>query len=116
MTLSLAFLIGVLAGLRSLTAPAVVAWAASRQAEVRGRARPDRLDDISRNPDDACRWRIDRRQVAQDAEPNGAPVGLGARIVTGGLTGACIAAAGGTPNSWDAAGRGGRHRRRIWRL
>jgi len=30
MTLFLAFLIGVIAGLRSLTAPAVVAWAARR--------------------------------------------------------------------------------------
>lgn len=92
-----AFLTGVLAGLRSLTPPAVVGWAVHL-----GRLKIDgplaHMGDtvsvtiftilaIGEFIADKLPWTPSRTT----------PLGLGARIVTGGLTGACVVAAGGGP-------------------
>ena len=92
--LLLAFGIGVVAGLRSLTAPAVVAWAAHLGwINLHG----------SLLAFMGSMWAVDiftilaLGELVADQLPNApsrtAPVGLSARIVTGGLTGACLAIA-----------------------
>lgn len=96
MTSALAFFIGVVAGLRSLTAPAVVAWAAH-------------LGWINLHNSPLAfmgsKWGLGIFTIlalvefVADQLPNApartALVGLSARIVTGGLCGACLAGAGG---------------------
>jgi len=92
MDLLFSFLIGVFAGLRSLTAPAVTAWAVRL-----GRLRIDRpLSLIGSAPAVAIFTVLAILELVADKLPNTpsrtAPPGLIARIVTGGLTGACVAA------------------------
>jgi uncharacterized membrane protein len=86
------FLIGVFVGLRSLTAPAVTAWAVRLD-----RLRIDRpLSLIGSAPAVAIFTVLAILELVADKLPNTpsrtAPPGLIARIVTGGLTGACVAA------------------------
>jgi uncharacterized membrane protein len=94
--LSLALGIGVVAGLRSLTAPAVVAWAAHiGWINLYG----------SFLAFMGSGWAVAIFSVLALVEfvadqlpttpPRTAPIGLSARIVTGALTGACLAVAGG---------------------
>ena len=85
-------LIGLFAGLRSLTAPAVAAWAVHL-----GRLRIERpLSVIGSTPAVAIFTVLALLELVADKLPNTpnrtAPRGLIARIVTGGLTGACVAA------------------------
>lgn len=93
--LLLAFGIGVVAGLRSLTAPAVVAWAAHiGWINLSG----------SHLAFMASTWAVGLftvlalGELVADQLPNTpsrtAPLGLGARIVTGALSGGCLALAG----------------------
>jgi uncharacterized membrane protein len=96
LALGLAFTIGVVAGLRSLTAPAVVAWAAhlgwinlhGTPLSFMGSAWAVGVFSI-----------LALVELVADKLPNTpsrtAAVGLSARIVTGALTGACLAVAGG---------------------
>ena len=91
----LSFLIGFFAGLRSLTAPAVTAWAAHL-----GWLRLDRpLALIGSTVSVWILTVIALGELVADKLPQTpsrtAPPGLIARIVTGGLSGACIAFAGG---------------------
>lgn len=93
-TLLLAFLIGVFAGLRALTPPAVTAWAV-----YLGWLRLERpLSLIGSMLSVAILTLLALAELVADklpATPNRtAPPGLIARIVTGGLTGACIGASG----------------------
>jgi uncharacterized membrane protein len=95
-TLALAFAIGLVAGLRSLTAPAVVSWAAhlgwinlhGTPLAFMGSAWAVAIFTI-----------LALVEFVADQLPTTpsrtAPVGLSARIVTGALTGACLAVAGG---------------------
>ena len=94
--LLLAFGIGVVAGLRSMTAPAVVAWAAHlRWINLSGSSLAFM----------GSAWAVGiftlgaLGEFIADKLPNTpartAAVGLGARIVTGALTGACLGIAGG---------------------
>ncbi len=95
MTLVFAFLIGLLAGLRSLTAPAVVAWAVyldwlklSRPLSLIGSVPSVAIFTVA-----ACvELVVDKLPKAPNRTE---PLGLIARIVTGGLTGACISASAG---------------------
>jgi uncharacterized membrane protein len=94
MTLLLVFLIGFLAGLRSLTAPAATAWAVYLGwLEVEGP-----LSLIGSVPSVAIFTLFALVELVADKLPQTpnrtSPPGLTARIVMGGLTGACIAAAG----------------------
>ena len=96
-TLLLAFCIGIVAGLRSLTAPAVVAWAAH-------------LGWINLSPSPlafmSSAWAVRiftllaLLELVADQLPTTPArtkaVGLGSRIVTGLLTGACVGIAGGS--------------------
>ena len=95
MTLSLAFLIGLFAGLRSLTPPAAVAWAV-HLGWLR-LARPLAL--IGSLPAVIILSLLAITEIILDKLPNTpnrtAPAGLIARIVTGGFTGACISLGGG---------------------
>lgn len=96
--LILAFAIGVIAGLRSMTAPAVVAWA----------ARLGRLP-LAGTPvgflgSSVAAWLLALAALAElvadklPFTPNRTAVGpFVGRIVTGGLSGAGLAAAGGQP-------------------
>ena len=94
--LLLAFGIGVVAGLRSVTAPAVVAWAA-HLGWLNLHGSPLAFM--------GSKWAVGIFTVLALVELVGdqlpstpsrtAPVGLSARIVTGALTGACLALAGG---------------------
>ena len=95
LALFLVFCIGVVAGLRSMTAPAVVAWAAylgwinlhGSPLEFMGSV-----------------WAVGILtlmavgELVADKLPKTpsrtAPIGLGARVVTGALSGACLATAG----------------------
>jgi uncharacterized membrane protein len=96
LALLLAFGIGVVAGLRSLTAPAVVAWAAhlgwinlhGSALSFMGSIWPVGIFTI-----------LAVVELVADQLPTTpsrtAPIGLSARIVTGALTGACLGVAGG---------------------
>jgi uncharacterized membrane protein len=96
LTLLLAFCIGIVAGLRSLTAPAVVAWAA-RLGWVNLSASPLAFMGSA--------WAVGILtllaliELVADQLPTTpartTAVPLGARIVTGLLTGACVGIAGG---------------------
>ena len=95
MTLLFAFLIGLFAGLRSLTPPAAVAWAV--YLGWLKLARP--LAFIGSLPAVIILSVLALTEVIFDKLPNTpsrtAPPGLIARIVTGGLTGACVSVGGG---------------------
>ena len=95
MTLLFAFLIGLFAGLRSLTPPAAVAWAV-----YLGWLRLTRpLSLIGSLPAVIILSLLAVGEVIFDKLPNTpnrtAPPGLIARIVTGGFTGACVSLGGG---------------------
>jgi len=95
MTLLFAFLIGFFAGLRSLTPPAAVAWAVHL-----GWLRLTRpLSLIGSLPAVIILSLLAVTELILDKLPNTpnrtAPPGLIARIVTGGLTGACVSVGGG---------------------
>lgn len=92
----LAFLGGVCVGLRSLTPPAVIAWAAHL-----GWFRLDPgLSWIGTTPAVVILTLLALAELVADKLPGTpnrtAPRGLAARIVTGALTGACVGSAGGT--------------------
>ena len=94
MTLLLVFLIGFLAGLRSLTAPAATGWAV-----YLGWLKIDGpLSLIGSVPSVAILTLLAIAELVADKLPQTpnrtSPPGLAARFVAGGLTGACIAAAG----------------------
>jgi uncharacterized membrane protein len=94
MTLLFAFLIGVFAGLRSLTAPTATAWAAHL-----GWLKLERpLSLIGSLPSVIIFTLLAVVELVSDKLPKTpsrtAPIGLTARILTGALTGACVAAAG----------------------
>jgi uncharacterized membrane protein len=95
MTLLLAFLIGFFAGLRSLTAPAATAWATHL-----GWLKLERpLSLIGSVPSVAIFTLLAVVELVADKLPQTpsrtSPPGLIARIVMGGLAGACVSAAGG---------------------
>lgn len=99
----LAFGIGVVAGLRSMTAPAVVAWAAHLGAlHLEG----THLAFMGSTWVVALFTLGAAGEYVADKLPNTpsrtAPVGLIARIVTGGLCGACVGVAGGA-SAWIGA-------------
>ena len=94
MTLLFAFLIGIFAGLRSLTAPAATAWAARL-----GWLRLERpLSLIGAVPSVVIFTILAVVELVMDKLPKTpnrtSPPGLTARIVTGGLAGACVAESG----------------------
>lgn len=94
MTLLLAFLIGLFAGLRSLTAPAVTAWAV-----YLGWMKLERpLSLIGSLPSVIIITTLAVVELVADKLPKTpsrtAPPGLIARIVTGAVTGACVAVSG----------------------
>ena len=95
MTLLFAFLIGLFAGLRSLTPPAAVAWAV--HLGWLKLARP--LSLIGSLPAVIILSVLAITEVSIDKLPNTpnrtAPLGLIARVVTGGFTGACVSLGGG---------------------
>jgi uncharacterized membrane protein len=92
-TLLLAFLIGVIAGLRALTAPAAVAWAGFG----RGILNHTPFAFMGRLPTAIIFTVLALLELVNDQRPSTpsrlAPAGLITRIVTGGLSGACLAAA-----------------------
>jgi uncharacterized membrane protein len=93
--LALAFLIGVIAGLRALTAPAVLAWAGFWHRFLQGTP----LAFMGRLPAAIVCTVLAVLELITDQRPSTpsrlkAP-GLIARIITGGLSGSCLAAAGG---------------------
>jgi uncharacterized membrane protein len=95
MTLVLAFFIGFFAGLRSLTAPAATAWAV-----YLGWLKLERpLSFIGSVPAVAIFTLLAVVELVADKLPQTpsrtAPPGLIARIVMGGLAGACVSAGGG---------------------
>lgn len=95
MTFLFVFLIGFFAGLRSLTAPAATAWAAHL-----GWLKLERpLSLIGSVPSVAIFTVLAVGELVADKLPRTpnrtSPLGLIARIVTGGLTGACVAVGGG---------------------
>jgi len=90
-----AFLIGVVAGLRSLTAPAAVAWAAhAGWLNLHG----SRLSFMGSTAAMVIFVLLALVELVADKLPNTpsrtAPLGLIARMVLGGLCGACLAVAG----------------------
>ena len=94
MTILLTFLIGLFAGLRSLTAPAVTAWAARLGwLKLQGS-----LALIGSIPSVAIFTLLAVLELVADKLPKTpsrtSPPGLIARLVMGGLAGACVAAAG----------------------
>ena len=95
MTLLFAFLIGLFAGLRSLTPPAVVAWSVYLGWLTLGR----RLSLVGSIPAVIILSLLAVGEFIVDKLPNApnrtAPLGLIARIVTGGFTGACVSVGGG---------------------
>ena len=95
MTLLFAFLIGLFAGLRSLTPPAAVAWAVYLGWLMLTR----RLSLIGSLPAVIILSLLAVTEIIIDKLPNTpnrtAPPGLIARIVTGGFTGACVSLGGG---------------------
>lgn len=95
MTLLLAFLIGFLTGLRSFTPAAATAWAAHLGwLKLQGW-----LADVGTMLGVAILTGLALAELAADKSPRMAnrtsSRGLSARILMGGLTGTCIAAAGG---------------------
>src|SRR6185295_841273 len=90
-----AFLIGLFAGLRSLTPPAAVAWAV--HLGWLNLARP--LSLIGSLPAVIILSLLAITEIILDKLPNtpnrNAPPGFIARIVTGGFTGACVSLGGG---------------------
>lgn len=95
MTILFAFLIGFFAGLRSLTAPAATAWAV-----YLGWLKLERpLSLIGSLPAVAILTVLAVVELVADKLPKTpsrtSPPGLIARVLTGGITGACVAAAGG---------------------
>ena len=95
MTILLTLLIGFFAGLRSLTAPAATAWAVHLGwMKLQGA-----LALMGSFPAVAIFTFLAVLELVADKLPKTpsrtAPIGLIARIITGGLTGACVAAAGG---------------------
>ena len=95
MTLLFAFLIGLFAGLRSLTPPAAVAWAVylgwlrlARPLSLVGSLPAVIILSLSA----ATEFFIDKLPSTPNRT---APLGLIARIVTGGFTGACVSVGGG---------------------
>ena len=105
MTLLFAFLIGLFAGLRSLTPPAAVAWAVYLGWLTL--ARP--LSLIGSLPAVIILSVLAVTEFIVDKLPKTpnrtAPLGLTARIVTGCLTGACVSVGGGK-SAWVGAGLG----------
>ena len=95
MTLLLAFLIGLLAGLRTFTPPAAVAWA----VYLEWLKLPGPLSLIGSLPAVIILSLLAVSELIFDKLPNTpnrtAPPGLIARIVTGGLTGICVSVGGG---------------------
>jgi len=96
LVLLIAFAIGVVAGLRSLTAPAVVAWAAhSGWIDLHNSA----LSFMGSIWSVAIFTILALVELVGDQLPQAAPrtgaMGLPPRIVTGALCGACLAQAGG---------------------
>jgi uncharacterized membrane protein len=93
--LALAFLIGVLNGLRSFTPPAATAWA----AHLQWIKLPGILALIGSIPVVAIFTLLAAFELVADKMPwipdRIAPMSLAARAIMGALTGACIAAAGG---------------------
>jgi uncharacterized membrane protein len=94
MTLPFAFLIGLFAGLRSLTAPATTAWAVSL-----GWLRLDRpLSLIGSVPSVIVLTLLAVTELVVDKLPGTpkrtAAPGLIARMFTGGVAGACVSSAG----------------------
>src|SRR5580704_11953892 len=95
--LLLAFLIGVVTGLRAMTAPAAVAWSTHlRWIDLRG----SRLALMGSTGAVAVFTLLAALELIADQLPSTpartAPLGLIGRIVLGGLSGACLAAAGTT--------------------
>ena len=93
--LLLAFLIGIVAGLRSLTAPAVVAWAAHRNwLNLHNTS----LSFMGSTAAVVIFILLALVELVADQLPSTPsrtkPPGLIARIVLGGLSGACVAVAG----------------------
>ena len=93
--LLLAFLIGIVAGLRSLTAPAVVAWAAHRNwIDLHNTS----LSFMGSTAAVVIFVLLALVELVADQLPSTPsrtkPPGLIARIVLGGLSGACVAVAG----------------------
>ena len=93
--LLLAFLIGIVAGLRSLTAPAVVAWAAHRNwIDLHNTS----LSFMGSTAAVVIFVLLALVELVADQLPSTLsrtkPPGLIARIVLGGLSGACVAVAG----------------------
>jgi uncharacterized membrane protein len=93
--LLLAFLIGIVAGLRSLTAPAVVAWAAHRNwSDLHNTS----LSFMGSTAAVVIFILLALVELVADQLPSTPsrtkPPGLIARIVLGGLSGACVAGAG----------------------
>jgi len=105
MTLLFAFLIGLFAGLRTLTPPAAVAWAVYLGWIIL--ARP--LSLIGSLPAVIILSLLAITEVMFDKLPKTpnrtAPPGLIGRIVTGGLTGACVSLGGGK-SAYVGAGLG----------
>lgn len=102
-SLFLAFLIGVCVGLRSLTPPAAVSWAAARYWIDLGRSR---LYFLAAKPAVAILTVLAVVELVADKLPS-APnrtgaAGLFARVVLGSLCGACIAVAG-AHSGWSGA-------------
>jgi uncharacterized membrane protein len=95
MTLLFAFLIGLLNGLRSFTAPAATAWAA-----YLGWLKLERpLSLVGSLPAALVFTVLALGEIVADKLPKTPsrtePLGLGARVLMGALTGACVAAGGG---------------------
>ncbi len=107
--LLLAFLIGVVCGLRSLTAPAAVAWAAHRGWINLSGAPALRFMSSARLPSGIFAVFAVVELVADQlpaAPSRTAPPGLIARIVLGGLSGASLSVAGGqSAGDWRGARR-----------
>ena len=95
MTLLLAFLIGFFAGLRSLTPPAATAWAAS----LGWLKLEPPLSFMGSTPAVVIFTLLAAMELVADKlaimPSRKSPPGLIARILSGGLTGACVAASGG---------------------
>ena len=105
MTLLFAFLIGLFAGLRSMTPPAVIAWAV--YLGWLKLAHPLAL--IGSLPAVIILTLLALAELIVDKLPNTpnrtAPPGLIGRIVTGGFTGACVSLGGGQ-SAYVGAGLG----------